>query len=1026
MRKIWTTFLAALLVVPLLLQNTAQAATPISVYIDGAKLATDQAPVVVQSRVLLPLRAIFEALDATVNWNQWTQTVTATRDNTTVVLKLKSKTATINNETVTLDVPAQAINGRTLVPVRFVSEALGSQVDWNSASKRVAITSNRDSGQQPQPGTVSPVSYVTAKDVANNGDGRDLQVSFSRSSSESLVDHYRILVVKAANASSFNLTSALKVSSSNYTTLRPNGADPSVTLASSARDVDGTAIQTNQSYVVYVLAIGKSGYGSALSNASAQLVLGTGVSVDAATNVKASDNSDYGDGRDLSVSFTRAQSESNISNYRIFIVKTKDAGSFNLAAAASNQYYTNVSKSGTGTTLIGNLSSSSRDTSGELIKNGVSYTAYVLSVSNTSTASNKLSAASGTISLSKGAVTAPVITQVDDRSDYGDGRDLRVSFTKVSDESKISGYRIFVVKAGDYGDFTLSRANAVSSSNYTEISKTGYNQSPYLSSSARDVDGDKIKNGTNYRVFVMAVGTSANNALSSASSSIKLLNNYGVGAISDLEVSDVNDYNDGRDLLVSFDRASDESNIGEYRIMVVKSSNAGSFTVSKASKVTSKNYTVAAKGKDYNSVLSSGARDVDGDKIQNGTSYRVFVLSVGKGSYEGENTLSAQSSSIKLANNYSVAAVVKPEVSDVSDYDDGRDLQVTFNRASDESNISNYRIFVVKSSDASSFTLAKASKNGYYTQVSKAGNTLSQVLSSKARDIDGDLIEEGVKYRVFVLSVGSGSYSGNNALSTASDPITLADNLTVQAVSGLSVSTETANSTGTAGDIKVSFNKPANETNIAEYRILVVPAAQAGGFTLEDANSVTVSGNYTSVTPNGGNVSGYPVHGPNDAFGDPIDTETTYRVFVLSVAKTGSGEANKLSAASSNQVKVNPAAPAAEPATITAVTALSNSEIQVSFTEPGNTSNVASYMIVATEAGTPVDYNAVLKAGYSVQVQKGNTGETLQGTVTRDLANETIDTSDSAYDVYILSVPTDTSSPNGYALSGKFTITTME
>ncbi|WP_410771193.1 stalk domain-containing protein [Fontibacillus sp. BL9] len=1020
MRKIWTTLLAAILVVPMLLTNTAQAAPAISVYIDGNRLATDQAPVVVQGRVLLPLRAIFEALDATVNWNQWTQTVTASKDNTTVVLKLKSKTATINNQTVSLDVPAQAIKGRTMVPVRFVSEALGEAVNWNSSAKTVSIVTG---GSSEEPGTLTPVSYVTLRDVGNTGDGRDLEVSFSRSSNESLVDHYRILVVKAANASGFNLSSALKVSSANYTTVRPSGSDPAVTLSSGAKDVDGSNIQSNQPYVAYVLAVGKNNAGSALSNASSKITLDTGVSVAAVTNVRSSDISDYGDGRDMSVGFTRASTESNILNYRVFVVKTKDAGSFNLASANANQYYTTVNKStGSSTTLTGTLSSSSRDTSGDLIKNGVAYTSFVLSMSNTSTASNKLSSASSSITLGAGTVTAPIITLVEDISDSGDGRDLRVSFTKISDESKISGYRVFVVKASDYSNFTLSRANAVSSSNYTDISKTGYNQSKPLNSTSRDVDGALIRNGVSYRVFVMAVGSGSNagnNALSSASNAVTLLNNYSVGTVSNLYVSDVNDYNDGRDLLVSYDRASDESNISYYRIMVVKTANAGSFTLSKANNVSSSRYTQASTGTNFNKVLASNAVDVDGDLIRNGVSYRVFVLSVGRGSYAGDNTLSAASSAITLGNNYSVGKVSTPVVNDIGDIGDGRDMQVTFNRASDESNINHYRILVVRAGNSSAFTLAKAAASPYFTTVYKGGNTLTQTLPSGARDVDGALIQNGVKYRVFVLSVKNNNYSGDSALSSESAEITLADNSNVQRVTGLSVWSETANSTGTAGDIKVSFNKPANESNIAEYRILVVPSAQAGSFSLRDANNVTSPENYTSVAPAGGNITNYSVRSQNDVYGRAINTTTPYQVFVLSVAKSGYGLTNALSDAS-GLVTVNPpAAVPVEKVNAASAVAVNNTEIAVSFYEPGNNANIASYAIVAVKQGEFMNLDTAIGAysnGKSEVVGPG----TKQGTVRQDIWGNALSTTDSVYDIYILSIPTDTRSAL-YALSGKFT-----
>lgn len=1017
MKKIGITFLAVILALPMLLQAplSASAATAISIYIDGARLSTDQAPVAVQGRVLLPLRAIFEGLGSTVDWNQSKQTVTATKGNTTVVLKMKSKTATINNQTVALDVPAQAIGSRTMVPVRFVSEALGATVNWNSSARSVTIFSGSGGTDTA---SLKAAQYVTLRDVANTGDGRDLQVSFSRSTTESLVDHYRLLIVKASNASAFNLTAALKVGSANYTTVQPNNTDQAVTLSSSARDVDGALIQSNQAYVGYVLTVGKGTYGSALSTASNSLTLDTGISVSAVTNVRINDVSDYADGRDAAVTFTRASNESNISEYRVFLVKTKDASSFSLSRAnsLSNQYYTTVSKtSSSGSTLTGNFSASSRDTAGDLIKNNVAYTAFVLSVSNTSLASNKLSTASPSVTLAAGTVAAPVITLVQDITDYGDGRDLRVSFTKISDESKISGYRIFVVKANDYSNFTLAKANAVSSSNYTEFSKTGYNQNPNLKSSSRDVDGALIRNGVSYRIFVMAVGSGSNggnNALSSASNAITLLNNYSVGSVSNLYVSDVNDYNDGRDLLVSFNRASDESNISYYRILVVKASKADSFTLAKANAVDSRYYTQVNTGSNFSKALSSSARDVDGDSIRNGISYRVFVLSVGRGSYAGENRLSEASSQITLGNNYGVGAPSTPVLNDISDYGDGRDLQVIFNRASDETNINHYRIIVAKAT--TTLDLAKATASSYYTTVYKAGNTLTQTLGANARDIDGHLIQNGTKYRVYVLSKANSNYGGNDALSSAAE-ITLSDNSKVQPVTGLSVWSETTASTGTAGDIKVSFNKPANENNIAEYRILVVPAGQAGSFSLRDANNVTLSQNYTSVTPRGSNITNYPIQVPNTAFGDRIQPGTTYQVFVLSVAKSGTGAVNALSDASGQVIVNSAAAVQAEPAVITSATVLDGG-VQVTFSEPRNTDNIASYAIVAVPTNSPLDVNAAID-GYSVQAGKGNPS----GQLTKDVWGNNLTTIDAVYDIYILSIPTDTRNRALYALSGKST-----
>lgn len=86
------------------------------------------------------MRTIFEELESTVQWTAKTKTITANRGTKKITLVVGSKTATVNGQKITLDVAPQIINGRTLVPLRFISEALGAKVDWNSQTKTVYIT----------------------------------------------------------------------------------------------------------------------------------------------------------------------------------------------------------------------------------------------------------------------------------------------------------------------------------------------------------------------------------------------------------------------------------------------------------------------------------------------------------------------------------------------------------------------------------------------------------------------------------------------------------------------------------------------------------------------------------------------------------------------------------------------------------------------------------------------------------------------------------------------------------------------
>mgnify|MGYP004605351663 CR=1 FL=1 len=112
----------------------------ISVVIDGKTLEfSEQKPEIINDRTLVPMRDIFEALGARVDWDASAQKVTAVKGDTTVVLTIGSATAMKGEETITLDTPAVISNGRTMVPLRFVGEALGAKVQWIGGTRSVNI-----------------------------------------------------------------------------------------------------------------------------------------------------------------------------------------------------------------------------------------------------------------------------------------------------------------------------------------------------------------------------------------------------------------------------------------------------------------------------------------------------------------------------------------------------------------------------------------------------------------------------------------------------------------------------------------------------------------------------------------------------------------------------------------------------------------------------------------------------------------------------------------------------------------------
>lgn len=108
--------------------------------VNDATTTLDVPAQIINDRTMVPLRAIFEALDATVEWDGETRTITGKKGDTTVVLVVDNTEMKVNDTVKTLDTPAQIVNDRTLVPARAISEALGADVQWDGDTRTVTIT----------------------------------------------------------------------------------------------------------------------------------------------------------------------------------------------------------------------------------------------------------------------------------------------------------------------------------------------------------------------------------------------------------------------------------------------------------------------------------------------------------------------------------------------------------------------------------------------------------------------------------------------------------------------------------------------------------------------------------------------------------------------------------------------------------------------------------------------------------------------------------------------------------------------
>ncbi len=463
-----------------------------------------------------------------------------------------------------------------------------------------------------------------------------------------------------------------------------------------------------------------------------------------------------------------------------------------------------------------------------------------------------------------------------DVANNGNGSDLEVSFNAGADETKISEYRIIAVKEDSIAGFNLSKASALAAANYTAVVPTGspsYTQ--LLSAASLDEDGDPIASGIPYVIYVLSV---ADGVIATGDAMVSSANNVMLNTIADtttiISALDVTDNSDASDLEVTFSAAANEATIGEYRVIIVKSS------VANAEALTSASYeAVPATGaSSYQGVFTPGVLDSDGDAIALGVPYNTFVLSYRDGVIANLNSLSSASASVTL--NSPANSVQNSVASDVGDLANGTDLSVSFDAANAENNISSYRLIAVKDVSASAFTLSDAQNlsASSYKEVIPNGGPYTEVLNANQEDSDGDNIVIDQAYHIFILSVANGvganvdNMNVTNATVTLNTPTNPAINV---------VGSDIADNLN-ASDAQIDFDAAINEAGIDEYRVMLVKASLAGSFDLAAATAV-LPGNFTGVNTDGSaSYTRIISAGGKDVDGVPIAQFEDYQAFVLS------------------------------------------------------------------------------------------------------------------------------------------------
>ena len=110
-----------------------------NVFFKNRDVKFDTPPVIKEGRTLIPVRAITEAMGATVTWNSEEKLVTIVKDDKTIVFDLLNNITYVNDVEVAIDVPAGVMNNRTMVPLRFIAENLGLKVVWDEDTQTIEV-----------------------------------------------------------------------------------------------------------------------------------------------------------------------------------------------------------------------------------------------------------------------------------------------------------------------------------------------------------------------------------------------------------------------------------------------------------------------------------------------------------------------------------------------------------------------------------------------------------------------------------------------------------------------------------------------------------------------------------------------------------------------------------------------------------------------------------------------------------------------------------------------------------------------
>jgi hypothetical protein len=477
---------------------------------------------------------------------------------------------------------------------------------------------------------------------------------------------------------------------------------------------------------------------------------------------------------------------------------------------------------------------------------------------------------------------------VTDISDNYNASDCQITFDNPLDDSPIDFYEIYLVEESFVEDFNYQETKG----NYLSLSKSSSNKAT-LFKYFQDYNGDYIEPGKNYVAVIMSMSNDLDYAYSFTYSDPFTLSTLPPIA-SNVIAYDIGNNHNSKDIQVNFSKATDESQIAEYRIAISRHNIFDSLTA--VNLPSGRYFSVAPTGENI-SVTLDNITNTEGNPLSENYHYHIFVVSV----------LKSGGVQFGVPHNF-ILTTPAPLISfvsieDKSDFGGINDLKITLQMPYDQYSFNDiYLQFVKENETVIGSELISHYNTGYlldHDSVTNFGGMQTLYFNSPILDINGRPIEEGISYTIYGV-VLSGTATNRPTVTPPSQSFIL------QSAIGELEEVVVANigNNSNTSEWKLLMNPAENEDYIQEYRIMAVKKSVVPGFNINDAELVEQN-NYIVVEPSGKQINQNISANFHDSEGWLIDNNNEVQFYVLAVGNS-KAKSNSLSDPSNGLILNNP------------------------------------------------------------------------------------------------------------------------